>query len=105
MQLSYNLVMNLLAINIQEDFAPAQKFNDIGSVVSLITTNLFLLAGIILFIGIILGGFKLMTGGTSDQLESGKKTLTYSAIGFILIFVSYFLVQVIYKVLGMQSIL
>ncbi len=94
----------VFAIDISQDFAPARKFDNIGSIVNLFVSNMFILAGLILFIGIILGGFKVMTsGGDPDKLGSGKKTLTYSAIGFGIIMVSYFLVKVVFKIIGVDN--
>lgn len=93
-----------LAINIQDSFEPAQKFNNIGSVVNLVVTNIFLLAGLILFIGVVMGGFTLMTKGSNpDDMDKGKKMLTYSAMGFVLIFVSYFVVKLVLQLLGINN--
>lgn len=48
------------------------------------------LAGILLFIVLLIGGVQLMTaGGNPQQLESAKKTLTYAIAGLILVALSY----------------
>ncbi|HLL60188.1 MAG TPA: hypothetical protein VK338_00575 [Candidatus Nitrosocosmicus sp.] len=89
-----------------DNFEPAKKFNDIGDLVNLIVSNLFIVAGIILFLGIVMGGFIMMTkGGDPEEMHKGQKMLTYSVMGILLIFVSYFAVRVLLQVLGIKSIL
>jgi amino acid transporter len=96
----------ILALNIEESFEPAKKFNNIGSVVNLIVTNIFLIAGLILFIGIVMGGFTLMTKGSNpEEMHKGQQMLTYSAIGFVLIIVSYFVVRIVLQILGVDNTL
>jgi hypothetical protein len=99
-------MFSLLAISLEQDFAPAQRFNNFGSVTKLIVNNLFLGAGLLLFIGILVGGFGIMMHGSNPEgLKKGQKTLTYSAIGFVLIVLSYFITKVIMQILGIDSIL
>jgi hypothetical protein len=100
------MILSLLAISLEHDFAPAAKFNNFGTVTKLIVNNLFLGAGLILFIGILMGGFNIMMHGSNPEgLKKGQKTLTYSGLGFVLIILSYFITKVILKILGIDSIL
>lgn len=96
----------VLAINIKDQFEPAQKFDNLGSLINLIVTNIFVLAGIILFIGVIAGGFIIMTKGANpDEMHKGQQLLSSCLIGIVLIFVSYFIVKVVLQVLGIASFL
>lgn len=46
--------------------------------------------GIVAIIGILYGGFQMMTaGGNSEQSESGKKAAVAGVIGLAIIFISY----------------
>ena len=54
------------------------------------------LAGILLFIMLLAGGFKFITsGGDPKSLESAKKTLTYAIGGIALVALSYLILRFI----------
>lgn len=81
-------------------------FETIGSLVSQAVPYIFAFAGIGLLLMIISAGFALMTSaGDSKKLESGKQKLTYALIGFLIIFVSYWTVQLTGKLFALNDIL
>jgi hypothetical protein len=49
------------------------------------------------------GALFLFSGGNSDQIEKGKKTLTGAAIGLAIIFSSYLIVHFTAEALGIQN--
>lgn len=53
--------------------------------------NVFLgFLGVIALVGIIAGGFLMMTsGGNAEKSETGRKAATAGVIGLIIIFISY----------------
>lgn len=54
------------------------------------------LAGIAVFIMLIIGGFKYLTsGGDSKAAESARKTITYAILGLVLILLSWFILRFI----------
>ena len=64
------------------------------------------LAGIVLFIMLIIGGFKYLTAGSSqEQTQSARQTLTYAFIGFIVIVAAFLILRLIGEFTGVQSIL
>lgn len=73
--------------------------DDITSISSLINAILpfvFSIAGILLFVLIVMGGFKILTSdGNPDQFSEGKKTITAAIIGFILLMLAFFVTRLI----------
>jgi len=60
-------------------------------------------AGIVLFILLIVGGFKYITsGGDPKAVEGAKKTLTSAIIGLVLILVSYLVLILISNITGVD---
>lgn len=76
----------------------------VGKLVSVILSNAYIIAGVLLLILLLVGGFKMIrSAGSKDAQEvaSARSTLTYAIIGFLLIFVSYWIIQVIEAVTGL----
>ena len=68
-----------------------------GNVVGVIMA----LAAIVLFIMLLMGGFKYLTsGGDPKAVEAARKTLTYAIGGLVLIALSYLLLKFIYIFTG-----
>ena len=92
----------LALVNINDVFTPAKNFNTIGSLVSVITQNAFVLAGIIAFVLLIFGGFGvIVSAGDSKKLEDGKKAITGAVIGLIIIVASFWIIQIIETLSGL----
>ncbi len=82
-------------------FSPAQTFPNIASLVGVITSNAFFIAGVIAFIFMIVGGFGIiMSSGDPKKIEQGKNTLTMAIIGFLVIVFSFWIVQLIELLIG-----
>lgn len=59
------------------------------------------LAGIVLFIYLIMGGFKyILSGGDPKAAEGAQKTITYAVGGLVLILLSYLILVLIGKITG-----
>ena len=81
----------------------AQVFPTFGHFFSTLLFNVYAIAGIILIFLLIFGGIGVIIGaGGKDaaKLEQGKKTITIAIVGFIIIFASYFIVQIIQVLTG-----
>jgi len=73
----------------------------VGGIISLILPYLFVFAGLILLFYLIAGGFQVMlSAGDEKALGEAKKKITNALFGFILLFVSYWLVQIIEIIFG-----
>ncbi len=77
----------------------------LGEIVSGLLPYLFAGAGLLLLLYLLLGGFQLMTsGGDPKKMQEAKGRLTNALVGFIIIFIAYWLVQIIASVLGLGKI-
>ncbi len=75
---------------------PSSIFNDA-------MPYLFSIAGLILFVMLVWGAFEIMMGaGDPKNAESGKKRITAAVTGFILLFLSYWIGQVIQYIFGLN---
>lgn len=96
----------LAQINIGQRFKPAQTFNSIGSFLNIIVPNLFLGAGFILFVGIIIVGFKLLSGGANpENIKKTKATFTYAVVGFSIIILSYLFIKLLGTILNIDFLI
>lgn len=81
------------------------KYIDISQLVSIILRNGLTLAGIILLALILFGGVSyIMAAGSADQkkLAQAQDTITSAVIGFLVIFLSYSIIQIIQIITGLQ---
>ncbi|MCJ7792988.1 MAG: hypothetical protein MUP45_03365 [Candidatus Marinimicrobia bacterium] len=76
---------------------------NIGAVVSALIPLIFSLAGLLLFGFLIMGGFELLTSaGDPKKVESAKSRLTGALAGFLIIFVAYWLIQILEVIFGIK---
>jgi hypothetical protein len=73
-----------------------------SKLVNLIVSNLFVLAGIILFVFIILAGFKFISASDSKGKDESKSIITGVLIGFLVMFSAYWIIQIIEGITGVQ---
>jgi hypothetical protein len=77
----------------------------IEGIVSALIPFIYVLAGLALLLMLIVGGFQLMmSAGDPKGVESGRNKVMYALIGFLIIFVSYWLVQILQVVFGLPKI-
>lgn len=104
---------NLLAqVSIEDKFGapitvPGGGGTDVGTIVSNLLLGAYALAGIILIFGFIFAGISLIKGagsGTPETTAKGKKALQYAIIGFVIVFTSYWIIQIIEVILGVTII-
>ena len=76
--------------------------DNLGSIVNAFLPTLMTLAGLILFGMLVMGGFTMLAGAADkESQEKGKKMITSSLTGFFIIFLAYWIaqiLQVIFKV-------
>jgi hypothetical protein len=106
-------VKSILALKIGQEFwvkpnqgigeETTQGFHSIGEIISNILPNIYVLAGIILFILLIAGGVGIIMGAGQENPErakKGKQAITAALIGFVVIFASYWIIRIIEIVTG-----
>ncbi len=97
----------LAQVNIGQKFgSPFGQGKGVNDLVSLVVRAGFVIAGIIIIFYFILGGYQIMSGGSSDPRakEQGKQTITSAVIGFIIVFVAYWIVRAIEIITGSNFI-
>lgn len=83
----------------------APQFASPGALISVILPNVYIAAGIALFFLILFGGISVITGaGQNDPKKAaqGKKAITSALIGFLIIFASYWIIQIIEVITGFK---
>jgi len=102
-----NLIKAAYAVDIREIWPLAYKNNDkfqtLGGIVSFFLPKFLLLGGVVFFILIILAGVGLVAGagsGDAHATESRKNVITYAVVGLILMFGSYWILQIINYLTG-----
>ena len=85
-----------------------QSLSGIASLVTLLLNIAFALSGLILLFFFILGGIGLIrSAGQNDpqKAEQSKKTVTSAVIGFVIVFASYWIVELILTLLGLPKLI
>jgi hypothetical protein len=97
--------------NIKGTFNPSTTANGltgVGGIVSLFLNAAFILSGLILLFFFLLGGIGMIaSSGESDpqKSEQAKKTVTSAVVGFVIVFVSYWIVKLIGQLLGISDLI
>ena len=99
--------MSTLSLNLDNIRAfamPNFKFSKITDIFSQQSLRyVFAIAGIMLLIYLILGGLQLMfSGGDPKKVQASWSKITNAVIGFVIIFVAYWVVQLVANVLNIQ---
>lgn len=98
-----------MAVDIGEAFKVGEKgigepgsgYGSIGEFISAILPNIYVIAGLILFVLFIGGGFVIITSADNPEKKGkGGQAMTAAVIGFIIIFASYWIIQIIEYITG-----
>ena len=79
------------------------RFDSIGGLVSVIVQNAFMLAGVLAFVLLVIGGFGMIAGAGGDpkNLEKSKQAITGAVIGLVVIIGSFWILQVLQILTGL----
>ncbi len=81
---------------------PLKGINNLSDVINIIVKNLILIAGVILFLILIIGGYGFITSaGNPEKLKSARAKISTGIIGFVLLIVSYLIVKLISVIFGL----
>ncbi|MBI3290138.1 hypothetical protein HYZ78_01950 [Candidatus Microgenomates bacterium] len=76
-----------------------------GEVIGEILKYLLVIAGFLLLLYLIYGGFQLMTSaGNPDKTKGAREIITRAVVGFVVIFVAYWVIQIVGTVFGITEI-
>ena len=77
----------------------------LGQIISSLVPYLFVIAGLLLLLYLIFGGFGLLTSrGDPKAVASAKERITFAVVGFVIVFASYWIVQIVGQILGIQAV-
>ena len=83
--------------------APISKWTNISQIVSRLLIYIFPIAGILTFIFLLYGGFHLIIAqGNEEGIREAKAKITNAIIGFLIVFLAYWIVQILEIILGVQ---
>ena len=99
----------LLAVSINPPTGTGKYINDtfptLSSIVTVILKNSITLAGILFLLLLIFGGLMFIIGaGNTDSKKAaqGKALITDALIGFVVVLMAFFIVQIIETVTGIK---
>jgi len=99
----------MFAVNIGEELKlqnnisikDATEFQSVGALISAWLPNVYILGGILVLILIIASGFMWITNaGDIKKIEESQKILTFAIMGFIFLFASYWIIQIVQVLTG-----
>jgi len=80
-------------------------FPNLSTLVSLILNNSFVVVGVLLLAFLIFGGLTFIMGAGGDdpkKAQQGQKTITNALLGFVIVFLAYFIIQIIEVLTGLD---
>ncbi len=98
-----NIGQNIPWAGPNDEDSLAQTFPNIGKIITLLLQNAITLAGIILLFLLIFGGINLIIGagqGDPKKAAQGKQAITSALVGFAIVFLAYFIIQLIEVITG-----
>lgn len=101
--------MSLLAFDLKDAFYGTDGKNPIKDIdspyafISSILPNIYIISGILLLIYLVFGGIMIVSSaGNPDGSSKGKQIITNAIMGFVIIFTSYWIIQIIEIITGIQ---
>ena len=78
-----------------------KEYGSASNLINNILPNVYIAAGIVIFFMIVFGGFTIIANaGNRDKIADGTKTITSAIIGLLVLFASYWIIQIIQVVTG-----
>lgn len=98
----------LSQIDISNNFnSPFGKEKTVGDLVSLFLNGAFVIAGILVLVLFLVGGFSIIAGAGNENPEAaqkGKNAITGAIAGFVIIFAAYWIIRIIEIMTGSNFI-
>ena len=80
-----------------------QGASGVYPIFSIVLKYVYVIAGLILLFHLISGGFQMMTGASEEKkITEAKSKITNALVGFLILFLSYWVVQIVEYILGIQ---
>ena len=79
------------------------QYTGVGSLINNILLNIYIAGGLVVFFMIVFGGFTIIANaGDSHKIQEGGKTITSAIIGLLVLFASYWIIQLIQVITGVS---
>lgn len=80
-----------------------QEYASTSDLINNVLPNIYVAAGLIIFFMIVFGGFTIIANaGNADKIKDGTKTITSAIMGLLVLFASYWIIQLIQVVTGVS---
>lgn len=84
-----------------QDSTAKDVYPSFSTLLNNLLPNLYLLSGLVIFFLIFFGGFTLIANaGNVEKQQEGKQIITGALIGFLVVVLSYLIIQIIQVVTG-----
>jgi hypothetical protein len=90
-------------VDIQSTYLGDHAVSKIGSFnefISAVLPNVYTITGVLLLIYAVVGGFMVIASAGTEDAGKGKQMITNAIMGFIIIFASYWIIQIIEIITG-----
>jgi len=102
-QVDFNHLRQFLKPSPQSKIDLSNPNLTLGEIISALLPYIFAIAGIILFAFLIMGGFELLTsGGNPESVKKAQARITSALIGFLIIFLAYWITQILEVIFGIS---
>jgi hypothetical protein len=82
-----------------------EQFSTPGGIISRVLVFAFPVAGLGLFVMLVVGGFQMvMAAGNDKGMQAGQQRVTFAIIGFLLLFSSYWIAQILGQILNIKIV-
>ena len=105
----YFIAQNEINFNELKDAIPGLKpqfkqgASGVYPLLSTLLGYVYVVAGLILLFALISGGFQMMLGASDEKgLIASKAKITNALVGFLILFLSYWIIQIVEYVLGVK---
>jgi hypothetical protein len=90
-------------LKLQNNSSVASEYTGVGSIINNVLPNVYIAGGVIIFFMIIIGGFTIISNaGDTHKIQEGSKTITSAIIGLLVLFGSYWIIQIIQVITGVS---
>lgn len=90
-------------LKLQGNTSISSEYSGAGSLINNILPNVYIAGGIVIFFMILFGGFTIIANaGNPDKIKDGTKTITSAIMGLLVLFGSYWIIQIIQVVTGVN---
>ncbi len=77
--------------------------SQVNPIISEVLKYIYVIAGLLLLFYLIYGGFHMMTAANDEKgLVEAKGKITNALVGFLILFLAYWIVQIMEYILGIQ---